>query len=256
MASWGLLADLSFSDLLLYVPLDEYSLAVARPPTSVRSGGAAREEPGSLLGLHFVVLGQMRPGTNQTLFELDLVGEVVEAGELPYVTEAWRTGDIFQAQRRPTPDPMVAISRRSRSGDTTSSWRCWCALGRPVPGGEVAVSSGSTSAFSSSWRRWSVPGLYPFLADDAEVEGAPRVGDGVLVLNAGQRITFASPNAVNALHRMGIVSSIVGSSMTELGIDTDAVSLAFERRLPVIEEIERRGDVIVMLRCIPLIARR
>jgi len=58
MGSWGMLADLSFSDLVLYVPVAE------EPP------GRAPE--------HFVVLGQMRPTTSQTLFESDLVGEVAE----------------------------------------------------------------------------------------------------------------------------------------------------------------------------------
>ncbi|MCU1492116.1 MAG: ATPase, partial [Acidimicrobiaceae bacterium] len=95
-------------------------------------------------------------------------------------------------------------------------------------------------------------GVYPFVSDEA-VEEAPRVGDGVIVLDAGRRISFASPNAVNALHRMGIVSAIVGSTMAELGVEPEAIPLAFEQRLPVTEEIERPPDVIVLVRTIPLI---
>jgi two-component sensor histidine kinase len=49
------------------------------------------------------------------------------------------------------------------------------------------------------------------------------------------------------------VSAIVGSSLPELGIETLAVETAFTNRLPTMEEIERRSDAIVLVRCIPLI---
>jgi two-component sensor histidine kinase len=81
------------------------------------------------------------------------------------------------------------------------------------------------------------------------------VGDGVLVLDARERITFASPNAVNALHRASITSAIVGSSLAKLGLETSAVDEAFANKLPAIEEVERRPDVMLMIRCIPLISR-
>jgi two-component sensor histidine kinase len=41
--------------------------------------------------------------------------------------------------------------------------------------------------------------------------------------------------------------------LDELGIDGQAIDLAFSTRKPVTEEIERRPDVIVLLRCIPLL---
>ena len=98
-------------------------------------------------------------------------------------------------------------------------------------------------------------GLFPFVADDAAVEEAPRVGDGVIVVDAHERITYASPNAVNALHRASITSSIVGSSLALLGLETSVIDEAFASKLPAIEEVERPPDVILMIRCIPLIAR-
>jgi two-component sensor histidine kinase len=96
-------------------------------------------------------------------------------------------------------------------------------------------------------------GIYPFLSEDEVIEEAPRVGDGVIVLDAEQRISFASPNAVNALHRLGIVSGIVGSGLSDLDLETTTVETAFANRLPAMEEIERRSDAIVLVRCIPLI---
>ena len=97
-------------------------------------------------------------------------------------------------------------------------------------------------------------GLFPFVADDAAVEEAPRVGDGVIVVDEQERITYASPNTVNALHRASITSAIVGSSLAQLGLETSVIDEAFASRLPAIEEVERPPDVILTIRCIPLIA--
>ena len=55
LGAWGVLSDLSFSDLLLLVP-------------------AKGSDGGSLL-----VLGQIRPTTSVTLLRVDLVGQVVAA---------------------------------------------------------------------------------------------------------------------------------------------------------------------------------
>ena len=54
VGSWGMLADLCFADLLLFVPVD---------------GDGER----------FIVVGQMRPTTSQTLHREDLVGHIIES---------------------------------------------------------------------------------------------------------------------------------------------------------------------------------
>ena len=77
----------------------------------------------------------------------------------------------------------------------------------------------------------------------------------MIVVDARQRITYASPNAVNALHRASITSAIVGSSLALLGLETSVIDDAFSSKLPTIEEVERPPDVRLMIRCIPLIAR-
>jgi len=45
---------------------------------------------------------------------------------------------------------------------------------------------------------------FPYPDEDVGTEEAPRVGDGVVVVDAEGRVEFASPNAMNAFHRMGI----------------------------------------------------
>jgi two-component sensor histidine kinase len=52
---------------------------------------------------------------------------------------------------------------------------------------------------------------------------------------------------------MGIYSNTDGMRIDELGLETDAIDRAAEDLVPVTVEIERRPEVIVQLRCIPLI---
>lgn len=232
VGSWGMLSDLCFADLLLLVPCRESS----DPP-----------------GTHFVVLGQVRPTTSQTLHRDDLVGGVVAEADWPLVARALRLGEIVEGE--------VTVSRGewARIQCIPVRWR-----------GEVLAVLTRESAPSVGRRtgelervyvetfdrfaRMIVRGDFPFGGEEAaEAEEAPRVGDGVLLLDDGARIEYASPNAVSALHRMGISSNAVGMRLDELGIEETAVRAAYATLFPVTEEIERRADIIVLLRCIPLL---
>lgn len=250
MASWGLLADLSFSDLLLYVPVDEYSLA-----TAARAGEIEPlpESTTAIRGLHLVVLGQMRPAGNQTLFAGDEVGSVVDAASLPLVVDAWQSGSITTGDWPP--------------GDTELPGRASCipvCFRNEIIAVLVRVWSPSGGRRRFTLERAYLPifgrlarmvrfGSFPFRTEDEVVEDPPRVGDGVLLLDAHARVTFASPNAVNALHRVGVVRQIVGSTFAELGIESQAIEGAFSASRPAIEEIERRPETIVLMHCIPLL---
>jgi two-component sensor histidine kinase len=96
-------------------------------------------------------------------------------------------------------------------------------------------------------------GTFPFDAQDVETEEAPRVGDGVILLDADQRVEYTSPNGVSALHRIGIHANSEGMRLAELGLDESLVETAFSIGAPVTEELEGQGDVSVLIRCIPLI---
>ena len=237
MASWNLLADLCFSDVLLYAPVGQRSAPERSDSES-----------------HFVVLGQVRPTTSQTLFDIDLVGQVVTAGGLPLVVEALRTGAIAVGEQR------------SESGEGHLRLECipvryagrvlavMCRVWSPT----TARRRGSLEkTYLDLFERLSLmvtDGLFPFPDDELPGEAAPRVGDGVFVVDDQGRITFASPNAVSAFHRIGITSAINGSTLVALGLETSIIAEAFARRVPVVEEIERGSDTILTLRCIPLVA--
>jgi two-component sensor histidine kinase len=96
-------------------------------------------------------------------------------------------------------------------------------------------------------------GTFPYPIDETVTAETPRVGDGALVLDASARVDYASPNAVSALHRLGVKSGIEGVRLDEAGLDESAVSLAFESRLPVTQEINDGSDTTVVVRCLPLL---
>ncbi len=226
VAGWGMLSDLCFADLLLFVPVRDSE--------------------------DFVVVGQVRPTTSQTLHPDDLVGHVIGNDEQTIVSRAWRLGAVVE-------DEVRVTARSERARLVCIPVRCQGSL--------VAVMT-RESALSVRRRpgvlervyvevfdrlaRMIARGEYPFPVDETFISETPRVGDGVLVLDESARVDYASPNAVNALHRLGIYSGIDGIRLDEAGIYQTAVPLAYQSRLPVVEEVGE-GDTVVIVRCIPLL---
>jgi two-component system, sensor histidine kinase PdtaS len=227
VAGWGVLSDLSFADLLLFAP----------------TKGADRS---------FVVLGQVRPTTSQTLHRDDLVGQIISDEERPIVARAWELGSVVEGEvaiaRRGEPSRMVCIPVRWQGRMVAILTReSPLSVGRR-PGQLERV---YVEVFDRLARMIS-RGEFPFPVDETNVAETPRVGDGVLVLDASARVEFASPNAMNALHRLGLYSGIEGLRLDEAGLEEAAVSEAYETRLPVVEE-GGHGDTAVIIRCVPLI---
>ena len=52
---------------------------------------------------------------------------------------------------------------------------------------------------------------FPFREEGVAGPGLPRVGDGIILIDGDGRVEFATPNAANALHRMGIYAPAEGS---------------------------------------------
>ncbi|HEY6622759.1 MAG TPA: histidine kinase dimerization/phosphoacceptor domain -containing protein, partial [Acidimicrobiales bacterium] len=94
---------------------------------------------------------------------------------------------------------------------------------------------------------------FPFPSEEVGTEEAPRVGDGLVLVDEEGRVRYASPNATNALHRMGMYSQLEGRRLYDVGVEESAIEWALASALPVVEEVERRPDVIVLLHCIPLL---
>ena len=61
-------------------------------------------------------------------------------------------------------------------------------------------------------------GTFPFRDADVAGAGLPRIGDGLLVLDADGRCEFATPNAVSALHRLGAYRAPDRLTLEEIGL--------------------------------------
>jgi len=72
---WGFLADLCFSDLLVYIPTDDNATS-------------------------FMVAAQVRPATSQTVHPRDLVGIDYDAESVYVVESALRSGGMTFAEHR------------------------------------------------------------------------------------------------------------------------------------------------------------
>ncbi|MGH9094929.1 MAG: sensor histidine kinase [Acidimicrobiales bacterium] len=230
VGAWGVLSDLCFADLLLFAP--------------VRGGDD-----------QWVALGQVRPTTNQTLHLEDLVGQVMDATERPLVARAWQLGGVVEGE--------VAIRSRSERGRLVCIPVRWQGEVVAVLTRESALSVGRRPGelervyveVFDRFARMISNGEFPFPVDEAVSSEMPRVGDGVLVLDASGRVDYASPNAVNAMHRMGMYSGIEGVRLEEAGLEQAAVALAYQTRLPATEEVVHGADVAVVIRCVPLLDR-
>ncbi len=228
VASWGILADLCFADLLLFVPV---------------AGGDGR----------FIVLGQVRPTTSQTLHGDDLVGRIIDEAERPLVARAFRAGEIMDGEvavtsRGGEPARLQCIPVRHRG-------EVMAVLTREAPlmvGRRPGELERSYIEVFERFARMLVAGGFPYPVDEGTTAESPRVGDGVLLLDEAARVVYASPNAVNALHRMGVYTNVEGARLDEVGVESNAIGEAWAAALPVTEELERRPDVIVLLRVLPL----
>jgi two-component sensor histidine kinase len=226
-SSWQVLADLSFSDLLLYV----------------RTAG---DEV-------FEIAAQLRPFTSQTLYPEDMVGARFTQPEQPIVERAFREGQVW-SQAEPvlvdgTPIRMDAVPVRSegrviavvtKEGSPATSRR---------PGRLEQVYLDASERVS----QMMCDGTFPFANANVEREW-PRVGDGLMILDELGRVSWASPNALSSLHLLGIRLNVVGRTLEDLGVGATPVGRAFEGGELCDGELAR-ADTYVTIRVMPMIAR-
>ena len=232
VAGWGLLSDFCFADLLMFAVV-----------------GQPREDAGN----RFVVLGQVRPTTAQTVYRADWVGTVLEESDRPLVARAYKLGEIIEGEITVPPLKervrMLCIPVRYR-GDVVAVLTRESApsIGRQ-PGELERIYVDVFNRFA----RMIAAGDFPFDAENTESKEAPRVGDGVIVLDDSGRVEYASPNAVSTLHRLGIHGNAEGLRFSEVGLEENVVRTAFQIGVPVTEEIPRGTEVTVLMRCIPML---
>ena len=106
-------------------------------------------------------------------------------------------------------------------------------------------------------------GTFPPPRHPGETTSAPRVGDGLVRLDASGKVTYASPNAQSAYRRLGFSSHLVGEDLAALNRPArrrpaggrprrrTGVLAALRGEAPPRREIEARGAT-VLTRALPL----
>ncbi len=198
VAEWQLLADLSFADFMLWIPLPE------------------SEDEGTIEGSRFLCVAQARPTTAPTAHPEDAVGSVVLEPEHAPLRRAlvdqricreedprWHQGVPVRRETIPVRRDGVVLAVLSR--DTN------LAVARVPSPLEIAYLGGAADLC-----QMIADGTFPAADAAVDTTNNPRVGDGLIRLDTGGRVVFASPNALSAYHRMGFASDLVGTVLSSI----------------------------------------
>ncbi len=233
LADWQLLADLSFADLVLYVPDRD--------------------------GAGFHVAAQMRPTTGPTALTEDLVGTSLPRGRRPMIDRAYdsgricRDGDPEWRDDVPVREETIPVRRNDRLVGVVARTTNLVAVRMPS---RLELTYLDAAALLS---RMLAEGRFPKPGTNLGRRGAPRVGDGMVHVDADGVVLFASPNALSAYRRLGLAADLVGRRLgqvtTELapeaGRTDEALATVVAGRAHRRTEVEANG-VVVTLRAIPL----
>ena len=226
VGEWGMLADLCFADLLLYVPTTDSD---------------------------WLVVAQVRAATGQTLYLADWVGTRAAASEKPLLADAAATRSIREGEISvegiAEDCRMMAIPVVLDGEVVAVLTREWSRRTGRQPGELERTYLELFDRFA----QMIIAGTFTFPGRVADSSVAPRVGDGAVVLDVDTRVRYASPNATSALHRVGISANAVGQTLAELGVIDSSVRQAFERAEPVVEEFDQTSEVTLLTRCIPIL---
>lgn len=247
---WQLISDLSFADLLMWVPVE---------PEPEHAGPAPA----------FLCVAQVRPTTAPTAYQDDQVGRVVAGPEVAHLEIArtqgriWREGDPVWYGDTPARHEAIPVRRRDAAGE----------LGPviAVVGRDTNLSTARTPSqlelnyltTADDLAQMIADGTFPSPRHQGETISAPRVGDGLVRLDAGGKVTYASPNAQSAYRRLGMAAHLVGEDLAALtrrladdpldGSEVSAqVHAALRGEAPPRREVEARGASVLM-RALPLI---
>ncbi len=233
VGDWQVISDLAFADLVLWLP----------------------KEDG-----HFVAVAQCRPSTGPTVHYDDVVGSYAPEGQRPQLGRALAESR-FQRAREPRWFGAYAV--REEAVPVVRDGRSIAVIAR-----QTNLGSGRTPSrlelnyveAADELLGMVSRGEFPFPnAASGPRRGAPRVGDGLIRLNAEGEVLYASPNALSCFHRLGVIGPLVGRSLIEVTADLvehrqpvdESMPLVLMGRAPWRTDIEARA-VALSLRAIPL----
>ena len=189
-ADWQIVADLSFADLVLWLP--------------------DREGKGFWAG------GQMRPTTGPTAYVDDVLGTFLPAGRRPLLDEAYADGRLVREGdpewRQDVPVRVETIPVRHRERVIGVIARNTNLLGVRTPS-RLELTYLQTAA---DLTQMIAGGHFPSPGQRSDHADTPRVGDGFVRVDDQGLVEYASPNAQSAFRRLGLSGDLSGLSLAEI----------------------------------------
>src|SRR3954469_12716339 len=189
LADWQIIADLSFADLVLWLP--------------------DREGNGYWAG------AQMRPTTGPTAYVDDLVGAFVPKGRRPLIDSAHERGRVA---REGDPEWRDDIPVRVEAIPVRRDGRILGIIARNTNLLGVRTPSRLELAYlqtATDLTQMIAGGHFPFPGQRSDHADSPRVGDGFVRIDAAGRVTYASPNALSVYRRLGLASDLTGLHLAD-----------------------------------------
>jgi two-component sensor histidine kinase/PAS domain-containing protein len=191
IGEWSLLADLGFADFVLFVRTWD--------------------------GAGWIAIAHVRPTTAPTMLDEDPVGLFVPRSRATPLEQALQSGAPV------TCSPPARLDRAAEAGAVATI---------PVPFGnsriavlarysgieqqQVGEMERNYLAACDALLEMVAAGSFPQSNSDSVSAAAPRVGDGIVRLDADGRVGFASPNARTCLRRLGVSEQLQGASLADL----------------------------------------
>jgi two-component sensor histidine kinase len=189
LADWQIIADLSFADLVLWLPDAE--------------------------GRGFWAGAQMRPTTGPTAYLDDVVGSFVPQGRRPLIDLAWRDGRIVREGdpewRDEVPVRVETIPVRRGTAVIGVIARSTNLMGVRTPSRLELAYLQTAGELTSMIGQ----GRFPIAGERTELADSMRVGDGFVRIDADGLVRYASPNAMSAFRRLGLVGDLVGVDLAD-----------------------------------------
>ena len=233
VGDWQLLSDLSFADLVLWVP-------------------------GGVEG--WLAVAHVRPTTGQMVFFEDVVGRRSHRGRQTLLDQAYAGRRIVRAKEPTFRDDMPV---REEAIPVVKGGRALAVLTRHTNLAAMRTPSRlelTYQALADALARMIAAGEFPHASAPTGMRrGAPRVGDGVIRLDVDGVVSYASPNALSAVHRLGHVGDVVGELFAKVVADLlrdespvdESLALVVTGRAPWRTEVSSAGASVSM-RAIPL----
>jgi len=241
VADWQLLSDLSFADLILWIPLRKDD---ASWPTG------------------YIAVAHIRPTTAATVFANDVIGDEISWGERFYIDQALSHAEIV---RNTQPQLMGDVMVKEETIPVTMGEKVIAVISRH----RNADLMRQPSRLELNYReiahelyRMVAEGNFPYNNAGTLFDPTPRVGDGLVRLDVNGTVSYASPNARSAFSRMGWSNELEGYSLGEIAENvsreqSDASEEALITRLSGRAlrrvEIENLGGVIDLI-VLPILA--